>query len=181
VKKVLVTAALAAGLIGSLWSLAFSRQETRETNTRFVFSERRSADSTTAPGASTADTIAGPRNNVQNARRIVFRVSNAHVQSNAAVCSLAVIQVTNLDSTNADEQAGPYLGWVDANGLAGATVIDNLSNQPFGDSLGYRTIELAAPGSGRIPWRWARCVVKMKQGASAWIYGLRIVSITSDD
>jgi hypothetical protein len=197
VKKVLIAAALAAALIGSLWSLALPGSQLRDNINTFVFSERKTTDSASifvgGAGDLKQDTITGPRARCDFSRRIVFRVSNQHMMTKDGIaqgglitysqaCSLAVIQVNNKDSSDASgNPVSPYLGWQDANGLAGSSVIDNLSSQAFGESLGFRAIELAAPGSGRIPWKWARLVILLKAGGAGFIYGLKIQSISTDD
>lgn len=110
---------------------------------------------TPANGTNT-DTIGGPMVPVEGARRVQFKIRAV----SANTCSLAFIYVTNKDTTEAALQTTAL--WTDANGLPGLTIVDNMSSNNFSDSLGGRTIELLAPGSGRIPWLYARCAFRMK-------------------
>lgn len=96
--------------------------------------------------ATASDTVQGPHVKIENARRITFYITN--VRGNAD--STATIYVANKDTVDAGNN---QLGAVDANGLPGLQVIDNISSNFFGDSIGGRTIELVKIGPGRIDWK----------------------------
>ena len=178
VRRTLAVAALVA-LAGLLaWSAAFPGVQSRD-EVRLTVSDMNAGYLSTSPTA--ADTITGPAIRVDYSRRCSFRVSNQGVVDDAAD-SIATIQVCNKDSIDDNGvHIPPYIGWEDANGKPGVSVIDNFSGYAFGESIGYRTIELVAPGSNRIPFFWARPLVQMRQGVSARVRNVKFFGITTND